>query len=97
MTQREFSNIGEFVKKHRIKQGYSQEALSKALGYANGQFISNVERGLCSIPLKHVVPLRQVLGVEAHQITKALLKDYEQTIQNYTVTGEEVFQESSPH
>lgn len=83
MGNRSFSNIGKFVKKHREKVGLSQTELSRALGYSKGQFISNVERGLCSVPLKHAVDLRKALDVEAHTLTTALLRDYHSTISSY--------------
>ena len=83
MTEKSFNHIGEFVKTHRKKVGLSQTQLSEILGYQNGQFISNVERGLCSVPLKHAPVLREVLKVKAHELTRALLMDLEDTVHKH--------------
>lgn len=62
---------------------YSQSGLSALLGYKNGQFISNVERGLCSIPLKTLKKVSKILGIKPKQLREAILKDYDVTLNNY--------------
>lgn len=47
-----FNSIASVVREYRTKEGLSQSELSKKVGYKNGQFISNAERGLCTIPTK---------------------------------------------
>ncbi|PIP89573.1 MAG: hypothetical protein COW01_11390 [Bdellovibrionales bacterium CG12_big_fil_rev_8_21_14_0_65_38_15] len=85
MTVRSFKHIGQFVKDGRIKhpQLYSQNQLSKLLGYKNGQFISNVERGLCGIPLKGIQKLIEVLNLDSRDLKNAMLRDYEDTIDSF--------------
>ena len=85
MTVRSFKHIGKFVKDGRTKhpQLYSQNQLSKLLGYKNGQFISNVERGLCGIPLKGIQKLIEVLGLDSLELKNAMLRDYEDTIDSF--------------
>ncbi len=85
MALRSFKNIGNFVKDGRQKhpQFYSQNQLSKLLGYKNGQFISNVERGLCGIPLKGIKKLLEVLDLNEKDLKEAMIKDYEETIDSY--------------
>lgn len=85
MTVRSFKHIGRFVKNGRMKhpQLYSQNQLSKLLGYKNGQFISNVERGLCGIPLKGIQKLIEVLGLDRTELKNAMLRDYEDTIDSF--------------
>ncbi len=85
MTVRSFKHIGKFVKDGRVKhpQLYSQNQLSKLLGYKNGQFISNVERGLCGIPLKGVQKLIEVLNLDSRDLKNAMLRDYEETIDSF--------------
>lgn len=79
---RSFKNIAELIKVKRLDhpQKFSQSELSNALGYRNGQFISNVERGLCSIPLKGIHKVSEVLNVEPETVKMAILKDYEDTL-----------------
>lgn len=79
---RSFKNIAELIKEKRLihPNKYSQSELSHALGYRNGQFISNVERGLCSIPLKGIYKVSEVLDIEPETVKLAILKDYEDTL-----------------
>lgn len=80
---RSFSHIAKLVKSKRLghEKTYSQTELSTLLGYKNGQFISNVERGLCSIPLKNLKRLCEVLDIPQSDLKAALLKDFEKTLE----------------
>lgn len=83
MQKREFKNIGQLVKNTRDAKGISQTQLSKELGYKNGQFVSNIERGICSIPFEKILKLSNLLGLESQSIKDAILKDYNTTIDSY--------------
>lgn len=80
-----FENIAKLIRTKRINhpKGYSQSELSNLLGYKNGQFISNVERALCSIPLKMLRKVCEVLDITAEEIKDSILKDQEATLNNY--------------
>lgn len=82
---RVFTNIGALVKTARANhpKAYSQSEVSHLLGYKNGQFVSNVERGLCCIPLKMLKRTCKVLNIEESKIVEAIQKDNEATIRNY--------------
>lgn len=86
---RSFIKIAELVKTSRLDhpKKYSQAELSKLLGYKNGQFISNVERGICAIPLKSLQALCEVLNIDRAELTKAMIGDYSETIENYFLEG----------
>lgn len=74
---KKFPNIAKFVRNNRIASELSQQELSLKLGYQNGQFISNVERGLCSIPAKQYKTLCKVLDIFPQELEIALRMDYE--------------------
>lgn len=80
-----FGNIAKLIRTKRIshEKGYSQSELSHLLGYKNGQFISNVERALCNIPLKMLGKVSEVLNVSTDELKEAILKDHEITLDNY--------------
>ena len=80
-----FENIAKLIRNGRIShpKGYSQSELSHLLGYKNGQFISNVERALCNIPLKMLKKVTIVLDISPESIKEAILKDQEKTLDNY--------------
>lgn len=80
-----FENIAKLIRDKRTNhpKGYSQSELSHMLGYKNGQFISNVERALCNIPLKMLTRVAEVLDIDPHHVKEAILKDQEITLDNY--------------
>lgn len=82
---RSFKNIAALIRTKRINhpKNYSQSDLSLLLGYKNGQFISNVERGLCNVPLKMMKKISEVLDITPIEIKSAILKDHEETLTNY--------------
>lgn len=80
-----FKNIAQLVRAKRLQhpKGFSQSELSHLLGYKNGQFISNVERALCNVPLKMLVRISDVLDIAPQELKTAILKDQEETLNNY--------------
>ncbi len=83
MKKKVFTNIAKLVKEARLKKGLSQTELSSLLGYKNGQFISNVERGLCSVPVEKMGVLMTVTGVDGISIQKALVEDLNLSIKPF--------------
>ena len=82
---RTFNHVAKLLKKYRQShpKKYSQAELSKLLGYKNGQFISNIERGLCSIPLKNLNQVVIILGVPKQELYNAVMQDFEVTVDHY--------------
>jgi transcriptional regulator with XRE-family HTH domain len=82
---RSFNHIAKLIRLKRIShpKNYSQSDLSVLLGYKNGQFISNVERGLCNVPLKMMKKISEVLEINPDEIKEAILKDHEETLTNF--------------
>lgn len=73
---KEFNRIAVVLKEKRRASGLTQYQLSRLLGYKNGQFISNAERGLCSIPAKEIKALCQHLNCGVDEICGAMIEDY---------------------
>tara|TARA_A100001015_G_C14651620_1_gene579447 strand:+ start:177 stop:485 length:309 start_codon:yes stop_codon:yes gene_type:complete len=82
---RSFEHIAKLIRSKRINhpRGYSQSDLSHLLGYKNGQFISNVERALCNIPLKMLKKVSEVLDITPAELKAAVLRDHEETLDAY--------------
>ena len=90
LTMRSFENIAKLIRHKRMShpKAYSQSDLSKMLGYKNGQFISNVERSLCSIPLKMLAKVSIILDIPKEELKQTVLKDYENTVDYYLENAE---------
>lgn len=71
-----FPNIARAVKQARINIGVSQEFLAKNIEYKNGQFVSNIERGLCSIPEDRIKPMSKILGIHEDILIGAMIEDF---------------------
>lgn len=82
---RSFKHIAQLIRTKRINhpKNYSQSDLSVLLGYKNGQFISNVERGLCNVPLKMMKKISDVLEIDPNDLKQAILRDHEETLTNF--------------
>ena len=80
-----FESIAKLIRTKRLNhpKGYSQSELSNLLGYKNGQFISNVERALCNIPLKMLGRVSEVLDIPSEDLKRAILEDHDKTLDNY--------------
>lgn len=80
-----FENIAKLIRTKRINhpKSYSQSELSTLLGYKNGQFISNVERALCNIPLKMLGKVSNVLDIHPNDLKRAMASDLDRTLDNY--------------
>lgn len=92
-----FKNIAALIRTKRLQhpKAYSQSELSHLLGYKNGQFISNVERALCNIPLKMLVKVSEVLDINPQEVKDAILKDHEETLNNYLKLNNQTGSEKS--
>jgi transcriptional regulator with XRE-family HTH domain len=71
-----FNHIGKLIKHYRLKSEMPQIDIANKLGFKNAQFISNVERGKASIPLKKIAAATLILGIPPHEIIEAMAKDY---------------------
>lgn len=73
-----FNNIAVLIRTARlaVEPALSQTDLSRRLGYKNGQFISNMERGLCSLPMEKIEAAATILKITSLSICKCMVEDY---------------------
>ena len=74
--KKQFYQLGYFVKSKRLEHGITQEQLSKALGYKNGQFVSNLERGIAGVPHEKVGELAKILKSDVEIIIEKMVDDF---------------------
>lgn len=70
--------ISKLMRQRRKDLSLSQKDLSKVLGFSEkeGQYISNIERGLCQFPVKYIKKLSEALKVEEETIVEMMSLDY---------------------
>ena len=77
---RSFNSVARVIRSARLKKGLSQGELSHQLGYKNGQLCSNIERAICSLPIKSVNKAALLLDIHPELIVQAMAQDYEATV-----------------
>jgi len=55
-------HIAKAFKEARIEAGLSQWDVAKELGYGTPQFISNIERGISTIPMDKLTDISKLFG-----------------------------------
>lgn len=71
-----------------MKKVMSQTELAKKLNYQNGQWLSNVERGMCKVPKKLISKTSEILGVPKEAILRAMTEDYVYQLRQYVAKSE---------
>lgn len=73
-----FDHMAKLIKNYRKSsaRNYSQSELSRSLGYKQGQFVSNIERGLCSLPLNKANKIIEELGIPKDELKQAYIDDF---------------------
>ena len=75
-----FNNIARVIKENRYKAGITQSNMAIALGLKNGQFISNIERGRCSLPAKNINKAAKLLKINRKLIVDAMVEDFKESL-----------------
>jgi len=70
-----FNNISKLMKTTLEQKRLTQADLAKSLGFKNSQFISNVSRGKCSLPLKRMKHFSYLTDTSIDEIKTAYLAD----------------------
>jgi transcriptional regulator with XRE-family HTH domain len=57
------AEFGNFLKAKREAANITQAEVAEKLGYTSAQFVSNIERGLCAMPLANITVWAETIGV----------------------------------
>lgn len=77
-----FLKIGAYFRSKREEMGFTQEEVSRSLGYTSKQIVSNWERGVCSPPLNQLSSLVKLLDMDQDKVVDLFM----------TTTREELLQ-----
>ena len=75
-----YQRVSDLLKYKRTLKGISQEVLAAHIPGVSGQLISNIERGLYTMPLKYVRAVCILLEIEQKDFIEALSLDYKQRL-----------------
>lgn len=76
MASASFPRIATVCRSARRSAQYSQSDVASLMGWKNAQFISNIERGLCSLPSKYLGKYCELLGIPLGEAIEAMVEDY---------------------
>lgn len=73
--------VGTLVLNARLAKNISQNKLAKKCRLLNGQYLSNLERGVCGPSLSLAKKLCRLLGISEWEFRSAMIKDYAANLQ----------------
>lgn len=65
--------FGKFLREKRVEANLTQKEVSKHCGFANAQFISNIERGCCWPPMDSLKRMAELYDIDPRDILMILL------------------------
>lgn len=75
-TSKSFEHQAELVRNSRLMNtSLTQQDLANLLGYEKGQFVSNVERGLCGYPSHAWLKVCNILKISKKELLEAFYND----------------------
>jgi len=80
---KDFHKIGKFLKEKRLSAGLTQLEVAEALNYSTAQFISNMERGLCSLPLEKLSKLVKLYHISPKALVRVLMNQQKELIESH--------------
>lgn len=80
--KRKFNHVSTLIREYRLKTSWSQTDLGAMLGMktGQGQMISNIERGKCGLPPKHVYKVCKELKIRPEFLADAMANEYKEFI-----------------
>lgn len=68
--------VGKLIRQQMVKIGLKQKDLAHALGYNNGQFVSNWCRDVSTPPPKAIPKIAEMLQIKPEKIYVLMEKEY---------------------
>jgi transcriptional regulator with XRE-family HTH domain len=76
-------SLGNYLKNARTKKNLSQWDVAKKLGYSSPQFISNLERGISSPPLKVLRTLVDLYSLSPKEVVEVIADEQEKILKQH--------------
>ncbi|WP_064612479.1 helix-turn-helix domain-containing protein [Streptobacillus moniliformis] len=68
--------IGNIIKQKRIELGYSQEDLSKLMGFKSRSSIFKIEKGITNVSVEHLQKLSNILNINLEKIFSEITMNF---------------------
>jgi len=68
--------FGSYLKTSRENLGLSQNEVAQKIGHGSGQFISNIERGKCALPVRTLGELIKYYRLDTSEVIQMMVSDY---------------------
>jgi transcriptional regulator with XRE-family HTH domain len=75
--------FGRYLREKRRDAGLSQQNAASALGYSSPQFISNLERGTCPVPLNRIRQFIDLYKIDHDEFVSRFLNEQEIMLRQY--------------
>jgi transcriptional regulator with XRE-family HTH domain len=82
-AKREHGVLGAYFRDKRISRGVTQTELATVLGFGNGQYVSNWERGMCSPPLESIYVMIDLLNLPKDEVMNLIIDDNRRFLKSY--------------
>jgi len=74
-SEKAMAEVGQVIKRNRIKAGVTQADLATKLGYKSPQFVSNWERGEAMPPLETLPKIAALTKSATKEVKEILVND----------------------
>tara|TARA_B100001094_G_C17582634_1_gene508150 strand:- start:85 stop:414 length:330 start_codon:yes stop_codon:yes gene_type:complete len=88
--------FGRYLREKRREAGFSQQRVAQALGYSSPQFISNLERGTCPIPLNRVRQFIDLYKIDQQEFVGRFLQEQETVLWHFIQGDSEASEIAAP-
>jgi len=78
--------FGEYLKKVRRKRNITQLEMSTKMGLRSSQYVSNIERGLATLPVFRIDEVATILKVEPEEILEQLKNEKIESLESKYIT-----------
>lgn len=74
--------MADLITTARKNAGITQDELANGLGWSNGQFVSNIERGIATVPDIYMKRLARILNIDPQLLIDARVCDLRIALEN---------------
>lgn len=86
MIEYDRNKLGKILRSAREAAEYTQQEVSKKLGYTSSQFVSNIERGMSVVPMKTLARMIALYKANPETVVKVIIEGQQEMLRKKFVT-----------